>query len=276
MRVNIGGEPGRDDYGLPPVDVEIPDDARELDRDVQAYRRELRAQRRRVLARRLYAPLTRDGMVLPLLAGCLALTLLAGTLLTVFTAGQRAVTGVPHPGNSQPRATTSARVRQPGPTGSSLPDTIVTVNGQQTPLSALTSTSAALVLALVPAGCQCVRSLRQLTSEALAEGAQPYLVGMPGTQLLALSKQVGLARSHAVEDTGHALPGEYHPPVLTALLVSASGRIADRVPVAHATTGWLKAALKSLTAQVPRATGAAATPRAATATAGPKLSTPTS
>ena len=88
MRVNIGGDPGRDDYGLPPVDIEVPDDARELDRDVQAYHRELRAQRWRRRTRRMAGPLTRDGMVLPLLAGCLALTLLAGTLLTVFSGAQ--------------------------------------------------------------------------------------------------------------------------------------------------------------------------------------------
>ena len=90
MLVNRGGDPERDDYGLPPVDIEIPDDARELERDIQAYHRELRMQRRHRLARRLGGPLTRDGMVLPLLASCLALTLLAGTLLTMFTA-RRAV-----------------------------------------------------------------------------------------------------------------------------------------------------------------------------------------
>src|SRR5215813_13244754 len=92
MRVNIGGEPGRDDYGLPPIDVVIPDDARELDRDVQAYQRELRAQRRRQRARRLRGPLTRDGMVLPLLAGCLILALITSTLLIMFAADQ---TGTP-------------------------------------------------------------------------------------------------------------------------------------------------------------------------------------
>ena len=90
MLVNRGGDPERDDYGLPPVNIEIPDDARELDRDIQAYHRELRMQRRNRLVRRLGGPLTRDGMVLPLLASCLALTLLAGTLLTMFTA-RRAV-----------------------------------------------------------------------------------------------------------------------------------------------------------------------------------------
>ena len=38
-----GGGSGRDE---PPLDIQIPDDARELDRDVLAYRREMRAQRR--------------------------------------------------------------------------------------------------------------------------------------------------------------------------------------------------------------------------------------
>ena len=89
--MNAGGDPGQDDFGLPPVDIDVPDDARELARDVQAYRRELRSRRRQLLARRLYGPLTRDGMVLPVLAGCLALTLVAATLLTVFTARQPTV-----------------------------------------------------------------------------------------------------------------------------------------------------------------------------------------
>jgi len=69
--VNLGGEPERDDFGLPPVDIEIPDDARELDRDVQAYHREQRALRRHLRRRRLRGPLSSDGMVMPLLAGCL-------------------------------------------------------------------------------------------------------------------------------------------------------------------------------------------------------------
>src|ERR1700733_12266153 len=54
VHVSPGGGPDRDDAGLPPVDVEIPDDARELDRDVQAYRREQRAERRRRRSRRLH------------------------------------------------------------------------------------------------------------------------------------------------------------------------------------------------------------------------------
>jgi hypothetical protein len=84
--VNSGGEPERDDTGLPPVDIEIPDDARDLDRDVQAYYRELRPHRRRQRRLRLHGTLARDGIVLPLLACCLVLALITGTLLTIFTA----------------------------------------------------------------------------------------------------------------------------------------------------------------------------------------------
>jgi hypothetical protein len=84
--VNPGGEPERDDPGLPPVDIEIPDDARDLDRDVQAYYREQRAWRRQQRGRRLRGSLARDGILLPLLACCLILALITGTLLTVFSA----------------------------------------------------------------------------------------------------------------------------------------------------------------------------------------------
>ena len=91
--MNLGGEPERDDFGLPPVDIEIPDDARELDRDVQAYHREQRALRRHLRRRRLRGPLSSEGMVMPLLAGCLVFALIAAVLLTVFTATSSDVAG---------------------------------------------------------------------------------------------------------------------------------------------------------------------------------------
>lgn len=208
--MNIGGEPGQDDYGLPPVDIEIPDDARELDRDVQAYHRELRAQRWRMVTRRLHAPLTRDGMVLPLLAGCLALTLLAGTLLTMFTAGFRM---------SPPAASGPASGRH------LLPDNIVRVNGNQMPLRDLSGS----VLALIPPNCGCAH-LRQLASEAYRAGVQIYIVGTSGVAVATLTKQTGLGAGHAVEDIGNALTSSYHPTTLTAVLVNTDGSVAQVVP----------------------------------------------
>jgi hypothetical protein len=221
MRVNLGGDQGRDDYGLPPVDIEIPDDARELDRDVHAYYRELRARRRRILARRLCAPLSRDGMVLPLLAGCLALTLLAGTLLTVLTTGQSAVTPPPAQTTSSPGRARLGPV--PGAVGTLLPDGYVSVNGQPQPLRQLVG--GVLVLALIPPGCRCLPGVQQLAWRARQVGARTYLVGKQATQLITLSKRVGLGRSFAVVDSENVLSPFYRPPALSALLVRADGKV---------------------------------------------------
>jgi hypothetical protein len=76
---------GGSGWDEPPLDLQIPDDARELDRDVLAYHRELRAQRRRRLLRRLAGPLARNGSIMPLLASILAVCLVAGAMLSVAT-----------------------------------------------------------------------------------------------------------------------------------------------------------------------------------------------
>jgi hypothetical protein len=248
MRVNTGGDPGRDDYGLPPVDIEVPDDARELERDVQAYRRELRSLRRRLLARRLVGPLTSDGMVLPLLAGCLALTLLAATLLTVFTVGQGTIGGpLTRPGGarsaapgpaagspgtgtvSSPAATEAAA----GAPGRPLPDAMVLVDGEPEHLVDLTGPgNFAVVLALIPPGCRCVRDLQQLARQVQG-GVQIFLVGIRGADVSRLTARIALARTHAVEDSGDMLPLLYRDSTtLTAVLVrkddSVAGLVKDR------------------------------------------------
>jgi hypothetical protein len=203
MRLNIGGDPERDDYGLPPVDIEVPDDARDLDRDVQAYHRELRALRWRRRTRWLVVPLGRDGMVLPLLAGCLALTLLAGTLLTVFSGEQMTPPSLGRPGHQ-------------------LPNAMVLVGGTQAQLSTLRPS----VLALVPPGCRCATHLRQLASEANTAGVRIYIVGTHGVQAADIARQTGLAATAAVEDTQDALGNTYRPATLTAVLVDVDGSVA--------------------------------------------------
>ena len=83
--MNPGGGSGWDE---PPLDIQIPDDARELQRDVLAYHRELRALRRRKRMRRLagpFAPFAARGSVMPLLASILAVCLVAGAMLSVAT-----------------------------------------------------------------------------------------------------------------------------------------------------------------------------------------------
>ena len=107
--MNPGDGSGWDE---PPLDVQIPDDARELERDVLAYHRELRARRRRHRLRRLIAPLHGQGTVMPLLASILAVCLVAGAMLSVATFSP--ATGPEnhsHPSATQTAATRTAATR---------------------------------------------------------------------------------------------------------------------------------------------------------------------
>jgi hypothetical protein len=106
VTVNPGGGSGWDE---PPLDIQIPDDARELDRDVLAYHRELRARRRRNRLRRLagpFAPFAAHGSVMPLLASILAVCLVAGAMLSVATFSP----ATPPADRTTPSPTSSIRV----------------------------------------------------------------------------------------------------------------------------------------------------------------------
>lgn len=103
--MNPGGGSGWDET---PLDIQVPDDARELDRDVLAYHRELRAVRRRNRLRRLagpFAPFAARGSVMPLLASILAVCLVAGAMLSVAT-----FSPATPPADRTPSPTTSIRV----------------------------------------------------------------------------------------------------------------------------------------------------------------------
>jgi hypothetical protein len=127
--VNPGGESGWDE---PPLDIQIPDDARELERDVLAYHRELRALRRRRRLHTLTRPFAGQGTVMPLLASILAVCLVAGAMLSVATFGP-AVAPATH---SHPSATAASVLRsapqQTSPAASapaSAPDASASGNG---------------------------------------------------------------------------------------------------------------------------------------------------
>jgi cytoskeletal protein RodZ len=113
--VNSGGGSGWDE---PPLDIQIPDDARELDRDVLAYRRELRAKRRRNRMRRLGGPFAGRGTVMPLLASILAVCLVAGAMLSVAT-----FSPAPGPAEQTARPTTAVSTARPASPRSSAPAT---------------------------------------------------------------------------------------------------------------------------------------------------------
>ena len=113
--MNPGGGSGWDE---PPLDIQIPDDARELDREVLAYRRELRAKRRRDRLRRLAGPFAGRGTVMPLLASILAVCLVAGAMLSVATFSPTTA-----PADQTPRPTTRAASSAPPASTTARPST---------------------------------------------------------------------------------------------------------------------------------------------------------
>jgi hypothetical protein len=216
--VNPGAEPGRDDSGLPPVDIEIPDDARELDRDVLAYRRERRALRRRARLRRALGPLRGHGAILPLIASCVAVSMVAGALLSVFSispASAPVLTRSPVPARSAPAAPAAQ-----------LPAGTVDVNGRPTQLHALASA----VLAIIPRSCNCDTALRQLTGQASRAGVSVYFVGTTSvmTDVNRLVRTDAHGAAAAVRDAGNLLGHAYQPNGLTVVLVRA-----DRSTAVH-------------------------------------------
>ncbi len=120
--MNPGGGSGWDE---PPLDIQIPDDARELDREVLAYHRELRAKRRRDRLRRLAGPFGGRATVMPLLASILAVCLVAGAMLSVatFSPATAPAEQTPRPptatSTAPQRPSTKARPSATSPAGSS-------------------------------------------------------------------------------------------------------------------------------------------------------------
>jgi len=200
--VTFASEPGRDDGNLPPVNIVIPDDARELDRDVLAYRREQRARRRRQRIMRLFGPFGRrefggHAAILPLIATCVALSMLAGAMLSVITIS-------------------------PASAPTALPAGTVTLDGKSVAVNTLTSSA----IALVPADCDCGQALGSLASQAKKAGVSRLYFAASGSamaQLAGLTSRYGGGVAMAVYDTKHVLDAAYHPDGLTVLLVYSDG-----------------------------------------------------
>jgi hypothetical protein len=228
--VSFASDPGRDDGGLPPVNIVIPDDARELDRDVLAYRREMRAKRRRERLMRVLRPLHghngRDdyrrgtarnqggrSAVLPLIATCAALAMVAGAMLSVVTISPASA---PTVAGASAAATPTATAGLPvGLTV--LPTGEVRLDGQTQPIRGIASA----VLALVPGDCACGTGLLRLADQAAAAHVKLYFVG-EGTaipQMRSLTAQYGGGSAVSGSDAGGVLDAAYRPAGLTVLLV---------------------------------------------------------
>jgi hypothetical protein len=227
--VSFASEPGRDDGNLPPVNIVIPDDARELERDVLAYHRELRAQRRRRRLMRLFGPFTRrefggHAAILPLIATCVALSMLAGAMLSVVTISPASAPTLANP----PQASAGPAAHPADLT--ILPTGTVQLGGNAVLVQSLVRSA----LALVPAGCDCGPALQRLAAQATLAHVGLYFVGSGAAipQLAGLTAQYGSGAATAVHDTGNVLGAAYHPVGLTVLLVykDATARVHRDLP----------------------------------------------
>ena len=232
--MNQGGEPAHDDYGLPPVDIEIPDDARELDRDVQAYHRELRALRRHERSNRWRAPLRRNSMIVPLMAGCLILAMVAGMVLTMFSANPyfSHFSGQRLPGNggrntAQSTRRASASSIPPsvpanisgglGTFQASLPPGNISVAGKPVALRGLSG----LALAIVPINCGCAAAIERLLGQARLANVKVYLVGRQGVKLSDLARASTQRNVVLATDPYNVLSRAYKQAGLVIVLVDA-------------------------------------------------------
>lgn len=233
-------EPGRDDGSLPPVNVVIPDDARDLDRDVLAYRRELRARRWRQRISRLSGPLRSPGFggratIIPLVAACLAISLVGGALLSVMTTSPAAAPTLTGPQASAQPAVSAQDLTE-------LPAGTLQVSGRAVQVRSL----APAAIALVPAGCGCGAALSRLAAQATAARVSLYFSGSGAAigQLGSLTARYGDGVAIAAADPHGVLAAAYQPSGLTVLLAFSDAT----AKVARNLTGefQLTAALREL------------------------------
>jgi hypothetical protein len=212
--VSFASEPGRDDGNLPPVNVVIPDDARELDRDVLAYRREMRAKRRRQRLMRLFRPFRLPEFggtaIIPLVAACLAISLVGGALLSIITMSPASAPTLTAPRASSQPATPRAAL-------AGLPNGTVQLEGRPVPVRSLVISA----IALVPVNCGCDAALARLAGQAVAADVSLYFAGAGQaiSQLPALVARDGDGAAVALADSNDVLTVAYHPDGLMVLLV---------------------------------------------------------
>ena len=227
--MSFASEPGRDDGNLPPVNIVIPDDARELDRDVLAYRREVRAKRRRQRFLRLFRPFRAPefgghAAFIPLIAICLAICLVGGALLSFATMSPASAPTLNGGQGTAPAVVPAGEL-------TALPDGSVQLAGRTVPVRSLVPS----VIALVPAGCDCGLALQRLAGQARDADVKLYFAagGQALAQLAGLTVRYGDGAAAAVADYDSVLANAYRPAGFTVLLVfkGATAEVFRNLPV---------------------------------------------
>ena len=217
-----GDRAGEEAGGQQPLVV--PDDARDLGRDVEALRRERRASDRRSRAGRLLVTgrYRRVGLSTPLIIAILVVVAGFGALMTVLRPS------FPEPAGPQPLASPAVA---PGGVGGLLPDGPVTTPAGPTTTRALPRPG---VLVLVPVPCGCdpllggvVDQVLQVTRDVrlLSTGAQD-----PGGQAVrALRDGASRGLVTAGVDERGVLASAYGARGVTVVLVAPDGVVVDVV-----------------------------------------------
>jgi hypothetical protein len=218
VHVSFASEPGRDDGNLPPVNIVVPDDARELGRDVLAYHREMRARRRRQRLARIFSPFNRQefgghAAILPLIATIVALAMLAGAMLSVITISPASAPTVP--AAAAPAFPSSKPV--PLPSGTVR---LGAIDGRVVPVRSLVNS----LIALVPANCRCGTALRSLAARAVEKHVGLYFVasGAAMSQLENVTARYGGRAAKAVYDPRDVIGAATHAVGLTVLVVASN------------------------------------------------------
>jgi hypothetical protein len=217
--VGRDSDPESDDYGLPRVEIVVPDDARELERDVVAYHREVRQHRRKERWRRLGIPLfIRYGVAAPFIASAVLIALISGVLMTVIAPRQTS--------RSLPSTAPSAPKAAPGQIGGPLPNVSLSVNGTPT---LLTKKIHPGVIAIVPQHCACDQLVKQLAGEATGEQVPVYLVGdgASAKDVHNMYWKAAKGTASTVSDPSDVLATTYHAAGFTAVLVHSDGVVGE-------------------------------------------------
>lgn len=222
-----------DEDGLDPLDVPIPDDTRELDREVHAYRRELRWQRVRERLRGWTRAARDVGTPTVLVAGVLLLASVSAAFLMLgvrLSGGEPS--GQPPPGTS---ATASGPARQA--IGEPLPDIAVRADGEG--IRRLRELHASVLL-LAPPRCDCFPAMHELAARAREHGIPAYVVesGSSTPERDSLAARLGGQWPRVLEERSGVLARRYGGSGLTAVLVDHRGVVSTVMRRPAPGTNW--------------------------------------
>jgi len=206
----------------------VPDDARELARDVEAWRREERWRRRRERVERLAFPIprrwrsnragrrarSRAGATVPVIALMVVAVALFAATATLVTSRGVAPTRPPVP------LKLAAPTAPAGAAGGLLPDATLTTDTGATSARDLRPG----VVGVVTPGCKCQAAVGELARLAATSALSLYLVGSPA-QRDELDKLMAVSppNVHALVDQSGAFTAPYAAVGLTVIPVYADG-----------------------------------------------------